>query len=56
MGLLEVAKRMGGGLDGVQKATESFRNEMVAMNRVGLGDLVEAVKESRHAIDNRAKR
>lgn len=32
MGLLEVAKRVSGGLDGVQKSTESFRNEMVAMN------------------------
>jgi hypothetical protein len=30
MGLLEVAKRVSGGLDGVQKATESFRNEVVA--------------------------
>jgi len=29
MGLLEVAKRVTGGLDGVQKATESFRNEVV---------------------------
>lgn len=33
MGLLEVAKRVSGGLDGVQKSTESFRNEVVGMNR-----------------------
>ena len=33
MGTLEVAKRVGGGLDGVQKATESFRNDVVSMNQ-----------------------
>ena len=46
---LEVAKRTGGGLDGVQKATESFRNEMVEANRMGLSALVRAAQLNNHA-------
>ncbi len=35
-GLLETAKRTGGGLLGVQQATESLRNEMVELNEASL--------------------
>lgn len=35
-GLLETAKRTGQGLDSLQRATESFRNEMVRLNEASL--------------------
>ena len=63
MGLLEVAKRVSGGFDGVQKATESMRNEVVKTNTATLDALVELARyEVRslngggmHAIDHRPK-
>lgn len=35
-GLLETAKRTGHGLDALQRATESFRNEMVQLNEASI--------------------
>jgi hypothetical protein len=60
MGLLEVAKRVTGGLDGVQRATESMRNEVVAANETALSSLIklaqhEANGGSSYAIDYRPK-
>lgn len=39
---LEVAKRAGNGADGVQKAVESFRNEMVKANHASLASFLTA--------------
>lgn len=65
-GLLEVAKRVSGGLDGVQRATESMRNETVAATRATLESLVELAERqvaprldnggSRYAIDHNPER
>ena len=53
MGLLEVAKRVSGGLDGVQKATESMRNETVAATTATLEALVEiARREAAPRLEN----
>jgi hypothetical protein len=35
-GLLETAKRTGQGLDALQRATETFRNDMVQLNEASL--------------------
>lgn len=63
MGLLEVAKRVSGGLDGVQRATESMRNEVVKTNTATLDALVELARREvmhlnggQHAIDHRSER
>jgi hypothetical protein len=62
MGLLEVAKRVSGGLDGVQKATESMRNEVVKTTSQTLDALVEIARRDalqlnggHHAIDHRSE-
>lgn len=43
---LEVAKRMEGGFDGLQKATESARNEFVGAQKVIVANLLEIVEHA----------
>ncbi len=47
---LHQIRAIGGGLDGVQKATESFRNEMVEANKRGLAATLLAAKPQRQLI------
>src|SRR3990167_4611698 len=54
-GLLQVAKSTGGGLLGLQQATESFRNEMVELNEAHL-DISDAPQAKQIVSERRLRR